>query len=135
MILISSAEVPLHPFRRIALYSPRRILLPAVLALTFVATPGPTRLLAQYTRIDPDGRAVLITGATSGIGLLTAKLLAERGFFVYAGARKGEDMASLNALEGVQAVRLDVTVPEQITPWRCFEPEDGACMRSSTMRA
>jgi NAD(P)-dependent dehydrogenase (short-subunit alcohol dehydrogenase family) len=40
--------------------------------------------------------------------------LAERGFFVYAGARSDEDMASLNALDGVQAVRLDVTVPAQI---------------------
>jgi NAD(P)-dependent dehydrogenase (short-subunit alcohol dehydrogenase family) len=75
---------------------------------------GAPRLSAQGARIDPEGRAVLITGATSGIGRLTAELLAERGFFVYAGARSDEDMASLNALEAVQAVRLDVTVPEQI---------------------
>jgi NAD(P)-dependent dehydrogenase (short-subunit alcohol dehydrogenase family) len=70
--------------------------------------------VAQDARVEPDGRAVLITGATSGIGRLTAELLAERGFFVYAGARSDEDIASLNALDGVQAVRLDVTVPEQI---------------------
>ena len=57
---------------------------------------------------------MLITGATSGIGRLTAELLAERGFFVYAGARSDRDMATLNAISGVQAVRLDVTVPDQI---------------------
>jgi NAD(P)-dependent dehydrogenase (short-subunit alcohol dehydrogenase family) len=86
----------------------------AVLALsTLPALPGPT-LAAQDARIAPDGRAVLITGATSGIGRLTTELLAERGFFVYAGARSDADMASLSALDGVQAVRLDVTIPEQI---------------------
>lgn len=64
--------------------------------------------------MEPAGQAVLITGATSGIGRLTTELLASRGFFVYAGARSDEDLASLNALDGVQAIRLDVTVPEQI---------------------
>jgi NAD(P)-dependent dehydrogenase (short-subunit alcohol dehydrogenase family) len=68
----------------------------------------------QAARIDPAGRAVLITRASSGIGRLTAELLARRGFYVYAGARSDADMASLNELNGVQAVRLDVTVPEQI---------------------
>jgi len=69
---------------------------------------------AQEAPVDPDGRAVLITGATSGIGRITAELLAQRGFFVYAGARSERDMASLNSLASVQAVRLDVTVPGQI---------------------
>lgn len=104
----------MHPFRRNATQLHRSILLAFVVVLTFASTPGAPRLLAQEVRIKPDGRAVLITGATSGIGRLTAELLAERGFFVYAGARSDEDMASLNALEGVEAVRLDVTVPEQI---------------------
>lgn len=58
--------------------------------------------------------AILVTGATSGIGRYTAELLAERGFFVYAGARKAEDMAELNAIQNIQAVRLDVTIQEDI---------------------
>lgn len=58
--------------------------------------------------------AVLITGASTGIGRRTAEHLAKNGFFVYAGARKDKDMAELNELENVQAIRLDVTSPEQI---------------------
>jgi NAD(P)-dependent dehydrogenase (short-subunit alcohol dehydrogenase family) len=59
-------------------------------------------------------RAVLVTGATTGIGRKTAELLAQRGFFVYAGARKERDMAELNAIENIQAIRLDVTIQEEI---------------------
>ena len=60
------------------------------------------------------GRAVLITGASSGIGLKTAEVLAANGFFVYAGARKPQDLEALNAIENVQGVRLDVNVQEEI---------------------
>ncbi len=59
-------------------------------------------------------RAVLITGASSGIGKRTTELLANEGFHVYAGARKPKDLEMLNAIDGVEAVRLDVTVPEDI---------------------
>ncbi len=103
----------MHPLRRVAPPS-RRSVLAAVAALAFASTPGHAQSAGEAARIDPAGRAVLITGATSGIGRLTTELLAQRGFFVYAGARSDEDMASLNALDGVQAVRLDVTLPEQI---------------------
>jgi NAD(P)-dependent dehydrogenase (short-subunit alcohol dehydrogenase family) len=96
-------------------------ILPRALALTLIVLAVPRtpasaagRLAAQEARVDPAGRAVLITGATSGIGRLTTELLAQGGFFVYAGARSDQDMAALNALDSVQAVRLDVTLPEQI---------------------
>jgi NAD(P)-dependent dehydrogenase (short-subunit alcohol dehydrogenase family) len=59
-------------------------------------------------------RAVLITGASTGLGRAMAELLASKGHFVYAGARKDKDMAELNAIENIQAVRLDVTDQEQI---------------------
>lgn len=59
-------------------------------------------------------KAVLITGATSGIGRNAAERLAKAGYFVYAGARKDEDMDELNKIENVMAVRLDVTKQEQI---------------------
>lgn len=58
--------------------------------------------------------AVLVTGATSGIGRNIAESLARSGFYVYAGARKERDMDELNALENIEAVRLDVTVQEDI---------------------
>jgi NAD(P)-dependent dehydrogenase (short-subunit alcohol dehydrogenase family) len=59
-------------------------------------------------------KAVLITGASTGLGRAMAELLASEGHFVYAGARKDKDMAELNAIENIQAVRLDVTDQAQI---------------------
>jgi len=54
-------------------------------------------------------RAVLVTGASTGLGRATAELLAAKGYFVYAGARKEADLVALNAIANVQAIRLDVT--------------------------
>jgi NAD(P)-dependent dehydrogenase (short-subunit alcohol dehydrogenase family) len=59
-------------------------------------------------------KAVLITGASTGLGRAMAELLASEGHFVYAGARKDKDMAELNAIDNIQAVRLDVTDQVQI---------------------
>lgn len=62
----------------------------------------------------PAQKAVLITGATTGLGRAMAEMIAAEGHFVYAGARKDKDMAELNAIENIQAVRLDVTDQAQI---------------------
>lgn len=43
-------------------------------------------------------KIVLITGASSGIGYQTAKLLAENGYKVYGAARRTEQISSLKAL-------------------------------------
>ena len=59
-------------------------------------------------------RAVLVTGASSGIGKRITEHLAANGFFVFAGARKAEDLAALDEIDNVQSVRLDVTVQEDI---------------------
>jgi NAD(P)-dependent dehydrogenase (short-subunit alcohol dehydrogenase family) len=61
-----------------------------------------------------DSKAVLVTGASSGIGLRIAETLSRNGFYVYAGARKAADLKRLDAMENVSAVRLDVTVDEDI---------------------
>lgn len=59
-------------------------------------------------------KAVLVTGASSGIGRKIAERLASRGFFVYAGARSQKDLDDLAKIANVQPVRLDVTVPGDI---------------------
>ena len=59
-------------------------------------------------------KTVLVTGASSGIGLQIAETLSRNGFYVYAGARKAADLEMLDAMENVSAVRLDVTVDEDI---------------------
>lgn len=59
-------------------------------------------------------RAVLVTGASSGIGRRITELLASDGTFVYAGARKQKDIDDLNRIENVQAIRLDVTIQVEI---------------------
>ncbi|MBT8085016.1 MAG: SDR family oxidoreductase [Woeseia sp.] len=59
-------------------------------------------------------KAVLVTGASSGIGLKITEVLAAEGYWVYAGARKPADLDRLDAMENVEAVRLDVTYPEDI---------------------
>ena len=61
-----------------------------------------------------DSKAVLVTGASSGIGLRITETLSRNGFYVYAGARKSADMKRLDAMENVSSVQLDVTVDEDI---------------------
>jgi len=42
------------------------------------------------------------------------EVLSENGFFVYAGARKADDLERLNAMANVKSVRLDVTIQSEI---------------------
>ena len=59
-------------------------------------------------------KAVLVTGASTGIGHKITQRLAADGYFVYATARKPEDLKALGTMKNVQALRLDVTHPEDI---------------------
>ncbi len=86
----------------------------AVIAAAFLACSlgsGPTIAAIQK---NEDPKAVLVTGASSGIGRKITEVLAGNGYFVYAGARKAEDLAELNRIDNVESVRLDVTVQEDI---------------------
>ena len=63
---------------------------------------------------DNQARSILVTGATTGIGRNLAETLAGEGYHVYAGARTDSEMAELNAIKNMTAVRLDVTKQDQI---------------------
>ena len=54
-------------------------------------------------------KAVLVTGASTGIGRTITERLAKEGYVVYAGARKEQDLKDLDAIPNVRSLRLDVT--------------------------
>jgi len=56
-------------------------------------------------------KVVLITGASSGMGKLTAAFLAQNGYLVYAGTR---DVSSQENDENLKSIYLDVTKTESI---------------------
>src|SRR6056297_502709 len=59
-------------------------------------------------------KKVLVTGASSGLGEAIALKLAKEGDFVYAGARKTDDIKKLSEKKNTIGVRLDITKPAQI---------------------
>jgi NAD(P)-dependent dehydrogenase (short-subunit alcohol dehydrogenase family) len=63
---------------------------------------------------SPPQRAVLVTGASSGIGRKVTERLTAAGYFVYATARKDADIEALGRMKNVQPLRLDVTSPQDI---------------------
>ena len=78
------------------------------LLVTCLIVTGSPDVFAQ------DQKSVLVTGASTGIGRHLAESLAEAGHHVYAGARKEKDLAELEAIENVTAIRLDVTKQDQV---------------------
>ena len=87
----------------------RRYLAALLLALPFLYSAE------AFTQPDASPqRAVLVTGASSGIGRNMAETLADNGYFVYAGARKQADIDELSAMDNIMGIRLDVNVQEEI---------------------
>jgi len=83
-------------------------LLQFVIAVTVVFFAAPDSVAAD------DQKSVLVTGASTGIGRNLTQTLAENGYHVYAGARKEKDLAALDAINNVTAVKLDVTKQDQV---------------------
>lgn len=88
-----------------------RIIKNLALVAIFALFLNPVPALARNAEVQ---KAVLITGASTGIGRFSAEQLAAEGYFVYAGARKARDIEALNKIDNVMAVRLDVTAQEEI---------------------
>lgn len=80
----------------------------------------------MHTETKPrDNKSILITGCSSGIGLRAAEMLHERGYRVYATARKEEALARLRNI-GVVALALEVTDYDQVEAVLDFIAEDNA---------
>lgn len=60
------------------------------------------------------GRCILITGASSGIGLASARIMKARGWRVLATARAPDDLERLENDEGVEALPLELSDPSSI---------------------
>ncbi|MGI9201640.1 MAG: SDR family NAD(P)-dependent oxidoreductase [Woeseiaceae bacterium] len=84
----------------------KRTVLLVVSLLLFTAVP--------HGAIAEEGKSILVTGASTGIGRNLAETLAEGGYHIYAGARKDKDLEALDAIDNITAIRLDVTDQEQI---------------------
>jgi len=59
-------------------------------------------------------KTILVTGASSGIGLDIVKNLARRGHLVYATVRTEIDMGKVAKIENVEALNLDITKQDEI---------------------
>jgi len=83
----------------------------AIVVLTISGIPQ-----SAFAETDDNSvqQAILVTGASSGIGRKIAETLAGSGYFVYAGARKQVDLDALNEIRNIQSVRLDVTQQDEI---------------------
>ena len=86
---------------------------PIFLALVAACLLTGNELVAQEDN-SSEQKAILITGASTGIGRNMAETLAAEGFFVYAGARKQADIDALSVMDNIMGVRLDVTVQDEI---------------------
>jgi len=69
---------------------------------------------APHASAADDTKSILVTGASTGIGRHLTETLAENGYHVYAGARKEADLAELDAIDNVTAVKLDVMKQDQV---------------------
>jgi NAD(P)-dependent dehydrogenase (short-subunit alcohol dehydrogenase family) len=86
---------------------------PVIKALVLAAVVWLSPQLAAAQQ-DDGQKAVLITGASSGIGRNMAETLAREGYYVYAGARKQADIDALSAIDNITGIQLDVNEQEEI---------------------
>lgn len=93
--------------------------------LQFVVAVTVVFFAAPHTVASDEHKSILVTGASTGIGRNLTETLAENGYHVYAGARKDRDLAALDAIDNVTAVKLDVTKQDQVDAVAAMIQEKG----------
>ncbi len=104
---VSLTSMPCHTHER-------AMMRPIIFLFTLLFSFSACSQDVSHTTAAADRRAVLVTGASSGLGKQIALTLAGQGFYVYAGARKDRDIATLSSLPNIEGIRLDVTVQSDI---------------------
>lgn len=94
--------------------SHRFILVSIIISLMTISGSTPVFAENETTSDHRSQKAILVTGASTGLGRMIAETLASKGYLVYAGARKEKDLKELNAIENIQSIRLDVTIQDEI---------------------
>lgn len=59
-------------------------------------------------------KSILITGASSGMGMASAVLFSQKGYQVFATYRNNQDLDKLSKLKNVHAIKMDVTNGDDI---------------------
>jgi len=77
--------------------------------------------------MDLNGKRIVITGGTSGIGLQLAQDLAAAGAQVVVTGRNAERLAAADALPGLTAIACDVTDDDAIVALRDRVEAEGGC--------
>jgi NAD(P)-dependent dehydrogenase (short-subunit alcohol dehydrogenase family) len=80
--------------------------------------PGHHEHVAELAKVMTE-RSILITGASSGIGLAAAATLKARGWRVLAAARNPADIARLRVEEGLEVIELELSDPASVE--RCAD--------------
>lgn len=93
---------------------PAKLLLSAIAICALIAGTGVQQAVAATEDAAVPPKAILVTGASTGLGRMIVEALAAKGYRVYAGARKQEDLDALNAIDNIDAVQLDVTIQSEI---------------------
>src|SRR5215471_13708251 len=71
--------------------------------------------MKEWTMANPQNKVILITGATSGIGLATARLLSRQAVrVVVVGHRQAALDAVAAELPSALAIRADMTEPDEV---------------------
>jgi len=69
--------------------------------------------LPEKNNMNQNKKSILITGCSTGIGLCVAQALQQRGYRVFATARKEDDVEILKTM-GLESLQLDLNKPESI---------------------